>query len=141
MLLMKIRIYLDTHISKLDSRMDLRKYQFNICIYPTPPHDQDAAQDQFLSRGLVWFGLVLWHINHYMLFNDESIFIHIIIIMSCRKHGYPWISLATSPYRSSPLAGLQVYIPYPHKAAVCMFKLVVLNWSRIIRCSLVPYPG
>ena len=46
--------------------------------------------------------------------------------MSCHKHGYPWPSLATSPYRSSPPAGLQGYIPYPHIAAVCMFKLVVL---------------
>ena len=26
----------------------------------------------------------------------------IIIIISCRRHGYPWPSLATSPYRSSP---------------------------------------
>ena len=41
-------------------------------------------------------------------------------------HGYPWPSLATSPYRSSPPAGLQDYIPYPHIAAVCMFELVVL---------------
>ena len=46
--------------------------------------------------------------------------------MSCRKHGYPWPSLATSPYHSSPLAGLQGYIPYPHIAAECMFELVVL---------------
>ena len=46
--------------------------------------------------------------------------------MSCRRHGYPWSSLATSPYHSSPLAGLQVYIPYPHIAAVCMFELVIL---------------
>ena len=38
-------------------------------------------------------------------------------IMSCRLHGYPWPSLATSPYRSSSLAGLQGYIPYPHIAA------------------------
>ena len=54
-------------------------------------------------------------------------FMHIlIIIMSCRWHGYPWSSLATSPYRSSPLAGLQGYIPYPHIAAVSMFELVVL---------------
>ena len=39
-----------------------------------------------------------------------------------------WISLtlATSPYHSSLLAGLQGYIPYPHIAAVCMFELVVL---------------
>ena len=47
--------------------------------------------------------------------------------MSCRLHGYPWPSLATSPYRSSPLAGLQGYISYPHIAAVCMFELVVLH--------------
>ena len=46
--------------------------------------------------------------------------------MSGHRHGYPWPSLATSPYRSTPLAGLQGYIPYPHKAAVCMFELVVL---------------
>ena len=41
--------------------------------------------------------------------------------MSCRKHGYPWPSLATSPYRSSPPAGLQDCIPYPHIVAVCMY--------------------
>ena len=50
----------------------------------------------------------------------------IIIIMSCRQHGYPWPSLDTSPYHSSPLAGLQGYIPYPHIAFVCKFELVVL---------------
>ena len=50
----------------------------------------------------------------------------IIIIMSYHRHGYLWPSLATSPYRSSPLAGLQGYIPYPHIAAECMFELVVL---------------
>ena len=50
----------------------------------------------------------------------------IIIIMSCRQHGYPWPSLATSPYCSSPMAGLQGYIPYPHIATECMFELVVL---------------
>ena len=44
---------------------------------------------------------------------------------SCRATD-PWSSLATSPYRSSPLASLQGYIPYPHIAAVCMFELVVL---------------
>ena len=51
---------------------------------------------------------------------------YIIIIMSCRYHGYPWHSLATSPYHSSPLAGLLGYIPYPHRAVVCIFELVVL---------------
>ena len=50
----------------------------------------------------------------------------IIIIMSSRRHGYPWASLATSPYHSSPLAGLQGYILCPHIAAVCKFELVVL---------------
>ena len=49
----------------------------------------------------------------------------IIIIMSCRQHGYPWLSLATSPDHSSLLAGLQGYIPYPLIAAVCMFELEV----------------
>ena len=52
--------------------------------------------------------------------------IFILIIMSCRQYRYPWPSLATSPYRSSPLAGLQGYIPYPHRIAVCRFELVVL---------------
>ena len=50
----------------------------------------------------------------------------IIIIMSCRQHGYPWPSLATSPYHSSPPAGLQGYILCPHIVAVCKFVLVVL---------------
>ena len=45
------------------------------------------------------------------------IYIYIIII---------WPSLATSPNRSSPLAGLQGYILYPHRATVCMFELAVL---------------
>ena len=47
-------------------------------------------------------------------------------MMSCRYHGYPGPFLATSPYRSSPPAGDQGYIPYPHIAAVCMFEQVVL---------------
>ena len=46
--------------------------------------------------------------------------------MSCWWHGYPWPSLATPPYRSSPQAGLQDNIPYPHIAAECMFVLVIL---------------
>ena len=52
--------------------------------------------------------------------------IYIIIIMSCRQHGYPWPSLATSPNYSSPPAGLQGYILCPHIVAVCKFELVVL---------------
>ena len=57
---------------------------------------------------------------------SSIIIIIIIIIMPCHWHGYTWPSLATSPYYSSPLAGLQCYIPYPHIAAVSMFELVVL---------------
>ena len=67
----------------------------------------------------------------------------IIIIMSCRRHGYPWPSLATCPYRSSPLVGLQSHIPYPHIAAECMFQLVILlfpgrEWQikGVLYCSL-----
>ena len=49
-----------------------------------------------------------------------------IVIMSCRQHGYPWPSLTTSPYHSSPPVGLQGYILCPHIVAVCKFELVVL---------------
>ena len=60
----------------------------------------------------------------------------IIIIMSCRQHGYPWPSLATSPYHSSLLVGLQGNIPSPHIAAVCMFELVVLLLLGHMRGSI-----
>ena len=73
---------------------------------------------------LLWLGWGLWHIKHCWLFNAKSCLY--IIIMSCHGHGYPLPSLATSPYRSSPLVGLQGHIPYPHIAAECMFELVVL---------------
>ena len=98
---------------------------------------------------MIWFGWLLWHINHCRLFNVKSclyiyvkyiwfgwvgfygistivgylmpnplytyiIIIIIIIIMSCCQPGYPWSSLATSPYHSSPPAGLLGYILCPH---------------------------
>ena len=60
------------------------------------------------------------------IYTHIYIFIYIIIIiMSRRLRGYPWPSLAISPYHSSPPAGLQGYIPCPHIAAVCKFVLVV----------------
>ena len=38
---------------------------------------------------------------------NEKLQLYIIIIMmSCRQHGYPWPSLATSPYHSSPYVGV-----------------------------------
>ena len=45
----------------------------------------------------------------------------IIIIMRYCQHGYPWPSLATSPYRSSPLAGLKGYIPPVSSHSCCMY--------------------
>ena len=53
-------------------------------------------------------------------------YIYIIIIMSYWKYGYPWPSLASFPYRSSPQAGLLGNILYPHIIAECMFVLVIL---------------
>ena len=73
------------------------------------------------------------HITHFL---GHATSLQIIIIMLCRPHGYPWPTLATFPYRSSPPAGLLYYIPYLHIAAVCMFALVVLlllshKWGSI----------
>ena len=61
---------------------------------------------------------------------------YFIIIMSCSQHGYPWPSLATPPYSSSLLVGLQGYIPHPHRAALCMFELVVLLLFGHMRGSI-----
>ena len=55
-----------------------------------------------------------------------DIIIIIIIIMSRHQHGYPLPSLAIPLYHPLLLAGLQEYIPYRHRAAVCRFELVVL---------------
>ena len=44
--------------------------------------------------------------------------------MTCGKHGYPWPSLSTSPYHSSPSAGLRGYIPNHHIAAVRNLKII-----------------
>ena len=77
-----------------------------------------------LNHGLLYFVEVeVLGICSSAIFN--SVFIIIIIIMSRRLRGYPWPSLATSPYHSSPPAGLQDYNPCPHIAAVCKFVLVV----------------
>ena len=60
--------------------------------------------------------------------SDINTLVYISSSSSGRATGteYPWPSLATSPYRSSPLVGLQGYIRYPHIAPECMFELVVL---------------
>ena len=56
--------------------------------------------------------------------NNKTLGTIIIIIMSCRQHGYPW------PSYSSPLAGLPGYILCPHIAAVCKFEQVDLLLLR-----------
>ena len=46
------------------------------------------------------------------------IIIIVIILMSCLKHGFPWISLDTRLYRPLLPAGLLGYILCPHRATV-----------------------
>ena len=62
------------------------------------------------------------------IYTYTHINIYISSSSSCRAAStdIPDPPLSTSPYHSSPLAGLQGYIPYHHIAAVCMFKLAVL---------------
>ena len=50
----------------------------------------------------------------------------LIIFMSHHQHGYPWPYLTTPPYRPLLPAGLQGYISYRHRVAVCRFELDVL---------------
>ena len=88
--------------------------------------------------------IIFYSIPYFFARSQMVLSILIIIIMSCRQHGYPWPPLATSPYRSSLLAGRQIYIPYLHIAAVCRFELVVLllfghmrgvHWSTSLMSS------
>ena len=87
----------------------------------------EAILCTFLSVWLQQYIYIYIYIYHRSkdLFNKYIIII-IIIIMSRRQHRYPWPSLATFPYHSSPPAGLQGYILCPHIVAVCKFVLVVL---------------
>ena len=73
----------------------------------------------------VQFQAIHFSMNTQLRCKYSFIIIIIIIIMSHRQRGYPWPSLAISPYHSSPPAGLQGYILCPHIVAVCMFVLVV----------------
>ena len=57
----------------------------------------------------------------------------IIIILSCHQHGYHWIFLVTSPYRS---IGPQGYTQYLYKAAVCRFELVALHLLGHVKGSI-----
>ena len=70
--------------------------------------------------------IYLLHSVNLSIDQSHSVYIYIIIMMTCRQLGYPWPSLATSLYHSSPPAGLQGYILCPHIVAECKFELVVL---------------
>ena len=60
-----------------------------------------------LTRLLIWFGLVSWHISHCKLFNDKSIFVHLSGSISnnsvWNRNSFvlhdPWIG----PYQVLPL--------------------------------------
>ena len=49
------------------------------------------------------------------------IYIYIYIIIMCHQDEYPRLSLVTPPYRSSLVAGLQGYIPYPHNIYIYIY--------------------
>ncbi len=97
-----------------------------MCSFEPEIIKNDLSSYQMYSNNIVNFQESMTILNASTKKSGNIYIYIIIIIMSCCQHGYPWPSLATSPYRSSPLAGLQGYIPYPYIAAVCMFELVVL---------------
>ena len=97
------------------------KWQYSCCFVNTHTHISIYLYIHTVFVMYRYIIIISSFFHHY-----EFYFLFMIIIMSCRQHGYPWPSLSTSPYHSSPLAGLQGYIPYPHIAVVCMFELVVL---------------
>ena len=58
------------------------------------------------ATSATWWWLLLYTNNSFQHYTFVCTQI-IIIIMSCRQHGYPWPSLATSPNHSSPPAGFR----------------------------------
>ena len=79
----------------------------------------------------VWLWFSRWVVASYE---------YIIIIMSRYQHRYPWPSLTTPPYSLSLRAGLQGYIPYRQRAAVCRFELVVLPLLVHVKWSTGVHP-
>ena len=133
------------HIRLILNKICLESYQFpkSKFHYGFRQFVQNNHKNWSLSRGKKW-NVIKIEINDFLAsitFSFELvksiitnwswsivylfISIIIIIIMSRRQRGYPWPSLAISPYHSSPPAGLQGYILCPHIVAVCMFVLVV----------------
>ena len=76
--------------------------------------------------------LLLGHMSgSYVIYKLSFCKSYILFIHHHHDHEVPpaRISLTLSwhsPYHSSPPAGLQGYTPYPHRAALCIFELVVL---------------
>ena len=68
-----------------------------------------------ISFGLVWFGLVLWHIKHWRLFNAKSLFILTVLFITIqltisRKFSSIWpvnwtLLGSTTPSQSEPESG------------------------------------
>ena len=52
------------------------------------PHRARVGLDAMAKKGLVFFGLVLWHINHCVLLNAKS-FLYIIIKFMISKNIKP----------------------------------------------------
>ena len=51
----------------------------------------------------IYLSIYLNHMPRFVcLCQSASAYLYLIIIISCWQHGYPWPSLATPPYRSSP---------------------------------------
>ena len=79
-----------------------------------------------------------WNVSTSMMTSLRNIqtglFLHVVQLVPEYHHHHhlePQARISLTLYRhfsyhSSPLAGLQGYIPYPHIAAGCMFELVVL---------------
>ena len=70
------------------------------------------------------------------ILEQEIVTSHLIIILSCRQHRYPWSSLANPPNHSSLLVGPQGYIPYPHRVTVCRSELVALLLLSHVKWSI-----
>ena len=91
----------------------------------TRPGIEPRSPEPFANLCLC--NLIIFSISYYFLL---SIFFEAFCIISssssCAISTDISLSLATRPYRPLPLAGLPGYIPYRHRAAVCIFELDVL---------------
>ena len=87
------------------------------------------GNDYFSKTNNLLFVLIWkfkFHTIIYVLCNIVLYWLLLLVIMSRYQHRYPWHSLATPSYHPLLPAGLQGYIPYQNRAAVCRFVLVVL---------------